>query len=208
MPDPIVVTLPGGITLPMPRWVIPVFGLIAIVSILFGLYRYFYPVEPELISAQQANRTLQLEVNEYNSHIMEVPQLSIGDVETLRVTAYEDGCMVVSRKFAGKINTRLLVSPTKTGVARMTLPLDLLWPSLALEASQQAPRCLNPHPDAFAWRYGERAYGEPCWIPVIRTWKDGCEHYQMFNTCSNTWDTLPNGAPNVRWTRCVHTEAR
>jgi hypothetical protein len=62
-------------------------------------------------------------------------------------------------------------------------------------------RCLDPHPGQFRSWYGER---NNCWVQVWRQWPEGCTHYQMFNSCQNSWDVHPNGAPRVYWTCCVH----
>lgn len=56
-------------------------------------------------------------------------------------------------------------------------------------------RCLNPHPSTFTSWYGPR---NGCWLSVYRKWRDGCEHYQWFNTCHGFWD------PGIHWTSCVH----
>lgn len=55
--------------------------------------------------------------------------------------------------------------------------------------------CLNPHPGAFSSWYGAR---NGCWLALYRKWRDGCQHYQWFNSCYGYWD------PGIHWTRCVH----
>jgi len=61
--------------------------------------------------------------------------------------------------------------------------------------------CLNPHPGRWA---ENRQQTNQCMIQVFRTFEDSCSHFQLFNVCTNSWDVLPNGAPNVHWTRCIH----
>ena len=62
-------------------------------------------------------------------------------------------------------------------------------------------RCLDPHPGAFRSWYGQQ---NGCWIQVWRSWPEGCQHYQWFNSCNGYWDSYPNGAPRVYWNCCVH----
>lgn len=210
---PLSITVPGGIVVPIPRWTISLFGVIAVTAISFGAYRHFYPVEPELVSVKQANHLLRLEVQEYNRHIMEAPASMLEDPKvSMRVTAYEDGCIVIARRFAGSTMTRLLVDPSRAD-AQHKNGEDIAWSMIYrdVEAAEilspaQPSRCLNPHPGPFVWQYGQRQYGEACWIPVVRTFQDGCVHYQMFNSCSGAWDTNQNGTPRVTWTQCNHKE--
>ncbi len=54
--------------------------------------------------------------------------------------------------------------------------------------------CLNPHPWPFGSWWGP---ANGCWIPLFRRWNDGCQHYQMYNTCAGQWD------PQIHWTFCV-----
>jgi len=53
--------------------------------------------------------------------------------------------------------------------------------------------CLNPHPWGF-----QGGWGAPngCWIPFWRTWNDGCQHYQLYNSCTGQW------YPQIYWTSC------
>ena len=64
-----------------------------------------------------------------------------------------------------------------------------------------AGRCLDPHPGAFRFWYGQQ---NGCWIQVWRAWPEGCQHYQWYNSCNGYWDSYPNGAPRVFWNCCVH----
>jgi len=66
---------------------------------------------------------------------------------------------------------------------------------------QYGGRCLNPHPGP--WNEKPEPVGQ-CATRVWRYFADGCIHFQFFNPCTGTWDVLPNGAPNVTWTRCIH----
>ena len=62
-------------------------------------------------------------------------------------------------------------------------------------------RCFDPHPGPFRFWYGQQS---GCWVQVWRSWPDGCQHYQWYNSCDGYWDLHPNGAPRVNWTCCVH----
>lgn len=92
-------------------------------------------------------------------------------------------------------------------------PEDRLWRQLKFrpqdgsylrsEAVPGKPQgaCLNPHPGAFNWWYGER---NGCWVQVWRRFADNCTHYQWFNSCGGFWDVNPDGSPRVFWTACYH----
>ena len=62
-------------------------------------------------------------------------------------------------------------------------------------------RCWDPHPGPFRFWYGQQ---NGCWVQVWRSWQEGCQHYQWYNSCNGYWDLHPNGAPKVNWTCCVH----
>ncbi len=54
--------------------------------------------------------------------------------------------------------------------------------------------CANPHAGPFNGWYGP---ANGCWAPFWRQWRDGCTHYQMYNTCNGQWD------PQIHWTFCA-----
>jgi len=180
------VDLPGGVKVPIAKWTVTWFSVIAVTGIAFGVYRYFYPIEPELVSVKQANHLLRLEVQEYNTHILETPvvTLEVPD-KVIRVTAYEDGCVILARKFNGKTTTRLLVDPNRADLQHKPGDNSKL-PSFGVTLNAMG-RCLNPHPGRFIWNYGARV--DQCWVQVVRTFEDGCQHVQLFNACSNSWAT-------------------
>jgi hypothetical protein len=182
----------GSFVIPCPSWVAPFFGVIAVVGLGFGVYRFYNPIEPELITVRKANETLKMELDEYNRHIMEDPAASFTDQSTkVIIRIFEDGCLLVSRRQV----TRLLLD---SSFRRSSVGLGF---EAVLEASEQN-RCLNPHPGRFQAAQGQRV--DRCWMEVWRNFEDGCQHVQMFNTCTNGWATNPDGTPQVRWTRCVH----
>jgi len=197
----------GGIKFPIAMWSVSVFSMVAIVWASFYGYRSFYPVDPTEVSAAQANHILELETKEYNKHFMETPSVSLDSPDQkIRVFAYDDRCIVISMRSGDVTNTRLLVDPTREDMKHTSSGdlASLLLVETIFAAEQRQPVCLNPHPGDFKWMYGERPQGEQCWIPMIRIWPDGCQHYQMKNTCNNTWDTNRDGSPKIHWTRCVH----
>jgi len=54
--------------------------------------------------------------------------------------------------------------------------------------------CRDPHPGPF-----QSAWGRPngCWVPLYRTWRDGCRHYQWYNSCSGQWNA------RIYWNFCA-----
>jgi hypothetical protein len=62
-------------------------------------------------------------------------------------------------------------------------------------------RCLQTHPGAFATATGQR---RDCWVQVLRTWQDGCQQYQWFNSCYSYWDEDAQHHAKVFWTCCNH----
>ena len=54
--------------------------------------------------------------------------------------------------------------------------------------------CQNPHPGSV-----RSSWGKPngCWVPLFRTWRDGCNHYQWYNSCSGQWN------PKIYWNFCA-----
>ena len=206
------VTLPGGVAVPIPRWAVHLFGVVAVLGAGVGVYRYYSPAMPELVTVKQANAQLRLEVDHYNMHIVDMPTTSLADASgAVSVRMFEDGCLLVSRRRGQWSVTRLLIDPssattatTRRGVDRSTqggVTLALIPP---VAAQSRAPVCLNPHPGEFTWRYGEKDRNDSCWIEVWRRWPDACEHVQLYSVCSNTWQTNKDGSPAVRWTHCVH----
>lgn len=201
-PSSSTIGLPGGFTVPLPSWTGTFFGIIAVAAIGFGVYRYFFPPTPELISVKQANEALQLEVTHYNQHIVDVPATQFEDdlnhatshLGHIAIRVFNDGCLLISRKTDDATMTRLLVDPKLTTKTAWTVP--------AVEAALAAQgRCLNPHPGAFQSGYGAR---NGCFVQVWRTFQDGCQHWQWFDTCHSTFESNPDGSPKVTWVRCVH----
>lgn len=56
-----------------------------------------------------------------------------------------------------------------------------------------AGKCVNPHPGRFTWKWGTP---NGCVVPLYRYWKDGCQHSQLYNTCSGRWDK------QINWLSC------
>jgi hypothetical protein len=50
------------------------------------------------------------------------------------------------------------------------------------------------HPGQFTWWWGTPE--DQCWAPMYRKWADGCEHYQRYNKCANSWDD------RIDWVSC------
>ena len=67
-------------------------------------------------------------------------------------------------------------------------------PSAHLLTAQYG-QCLNPHPGPFNWWWGPP---QGCWVPMYRQWGDGCQHYQLYNSCAGIWDA------QIHWAACRH----
>jgi len=181
----------GTTEIPIPVWSTSVFAVMLCLGASFYGYRYFYPLEPELISVRKANETLRQELEEYNRHIMDEPVASIADASSkVNVRVFDDGCLLVSRR---NVTRLLLASAFKRSEASRLGLVTLL---------HAEAKCLNPHPGKFQAQNGQKV--DACWLPVYRTFEDGCQHVQMFNTCSGGWATNVDGTPQVKWMRCVH----
>jgi len=179
------ITLPGGFQVPVPAWATTAFGVLSVVGISFGMYRYFYPVTPELITAQQANKQLTEQVQHYNTHMFETAVASlVGDDLTVRVFA--DDCLIIGRKQT----TRLLIAEQTHEASTGLVPVVYAEQGCRHQGGQ------------FTSAYGNRL--DQCWVEVWRTFTDGCQHVQHLNTCSGAFESNPDGSPRVRWTRCNH----
>lgn len=53
--------------------------------------------------------------------------------------------------------------------------------------------CVNPHPGHFTARWGA---ANGCRVQFWRTWQDGCQHYQLYDSCVGRWD------PKINWVHC------
>ena len=179
--------------IPVPRWAAHVTAGLAALATLAGLYAQYFR-EPEVLTLAAANAALAESVAEYGIHIVETPVWESGDA-SLAVRAYADGCVAIVRKTPTKTVSRLIVDLARQGAP----PASWTLPGVATVSAQS--RCINPHPGSFTWRYGDRV-GE--WVQVIRTFEDGCSHFQLFHPPSNSWAVHPDGTPNVTWTVCRH----
>lgn len=196
-----------GFDLKIPRWTTFFFGIIAVVFVGGSVYRHFFPID--LVSLEEAQHMMSIEIQEYGKHLVDVPKQAF-DADDLVVRIYPDTCLLIQRRVNGAVWTKLVPDLSRTDfkhrpgdeVPRKS-DAELFQFVTPLEASEQQ-RCLNPHPGQFQTTYGRRDSNDPCWIEVWRRWPDQCEHVQMYSTCSGMFDSNPNGSPRVRWTRCVH----
>lgn len=208
---PLMISL-GFITLPVHRWTVQVFSLLAVIGVTAIVWDKAFP--RQVLSLVQANHALAVEVLEYNKHILDMAE-GVFDMDRVHIRVFQDGCILVQRRLAGIVTTRLLpasslmdddaaqperhVVPWKPGAL---LNLD---PTPAALAQGQ---CLNPHPGPFNFAYGAKI--NQC---VVEVWRQfdldrppaaRCEHVQLFNVCNKSWDTNYDGSPRVRWTQCAH----
>lgn len=212
-----------GIKLPLTPWsrrwlsVIMVFGAAGLV------YQTLFPSTPELLTLKEANARLVREMEEYGAHLMDK---TVFEHEALNgellLKVYADGCLAIQRRTARATLTRLVMDigrPLADAVRGQSHVLSMVDSARGLDlasfpdvttvpgftvahAADAQGRCWNPHPGPFQSRYGQRH--DQCWVEVWRSWPDGCQHVQMFNTCGSFWATNPDGTPNIRWTHCRH----
>lgn len=194
-----------------PRWALTLLALILIAGIAMVIYRKTY-AEPErvLVTLRDANKELSAEVEEYSLHAMEDPEkheLFEDHDGRLILRVFKDHCVLIQRQSKHGTRTKLVLDLDRASAIGAAF-LDMEAPALpsilpVLEASGQGCQrgCLNPHPGAFSWWYGEHR-GE--WIEVWRKWPEGCQHVQMFHPRSGSWDSNPDGSARVRWVCCTH----
>lgn len=187
-----------GLTLPITKWSISGFSIIALVAVAGLVYRQFVP--SDMITLKQANEQLAFEVMEYGVHLTDAPERLFDDPDgLLKVAVYKDHCVTIQRRtLVSGIQTKLIPDP-----ARVTKPISAIgrhMPDL-LPVVEAAGQCLNNHGGQFKQEFGEK---NGCLVDVWRHFTDGCEHVQIFNSCTGTWDSNRDGSPRVRWTRCVH----
>jgi hypothetical protein len=194
-----------GLTLPIPRWAMTGFGVIAVCGVAAGAYQQLKP-SADLVTLKQANTQLQAEVTEYGLHMSDTPTNAYVDSDGLfAIRTFADKCVVIQRKIAGRVMTKLVLDLDRVSHLQTDARPPTVWRSLVqvIEPTLAAQgRCVSGnHAGQFTTRYGTR---DGCRVQVWRTFGDGCRHYQMFDSCSGYWDTNPDGSPKVSWTKCVH----
>jgi hypothetical protein len=195
-----------GLTLPLPRWTLPAFGVIAVYGVAAFVYQHVAQSTPDLVTLKQANSQLQSEVTEYGIHMGDAPTSTFVDPDGgFAIKTFPDKCVVIQRKIGGRLLTKLVLDLDRLShlqvdahtPARENPLTRALMPALSAEGHCQA----GVHAGQFTTEFGAR---DGCWVQVWRTFEDGCRHYQMFNSCNGYWDTNPDGSPKVSWTHCVH----
>lgn len=203
----------AGIAIPVGRKAAGAIGVVAVLGLAGLLYRQIFPEERGLLTALQANHMLSMEVQEYNLHIMEAPQreeVLFDDARgTLKARLYGDNCLLLQRTNGQKVTTKLLPDLLRADLQHKDGDEVRFKSALAfVPIVEAAGQCLNPHPPdpyplpPFQTRYGRKI--NACVVEIWRLWADGCTHYQLFDACNGTWDTLPNGTPRVYWASCRH----
>jgi hypothetical protein len=197
-----------GVTLPLPRWTLPVFGVIAVCGVPVFVYQQLTPATESAATVEQLRKQFESEMAEYGLHMTDMPTSTYTDPGgAFTIKTFEDRCVLIQRKVGGRVLTKLVLDldrlsaprahahphepARESGLARLIMP--------ALEAQG---RCVGGmHAGPFTTEYGTR---DGCWVQVFRTFEDGCRHYQMFNSCGGFWDTNPDGSPKISWTHCAH----
>ena len=185
--------------MPVTRWSVTGFSLLALVAGAVVVYRQALPVD--LVSLREANAQLAFEIREFGVHLTETPERMFADPDgQLSVQIYSDHCVAIQRVTPRGKQTRLIPDLALQPATAVEIPhrqVGMLMP-LVVDA---AGRCLNPHPGPFETAYGER---NGCLVQVWRAWKDGCQQWMWFDTCQRTWQTNPDGTPRVQWVKCYH----
>lgn len=194
-----------------PRWALTLFALVLIAAVALLLYRKTW-ADPEqaVVSLKEANKQLAAEVQEYSLHAMEEPEkheLFEEQDGRLILRVFKDHCVLIQRQSRRGVRTKLVVDLDRAAsmtADRQSAPLTG-WNLLPVLEARQDPRCqrgcLNPHPGAFKWWYGQRK-GE--WVEVWRQWPERCTHFQLFHPRTGSWDSNPDGTARVTWRCCVH----
>jgi hypothetical protein len=194
-----------GLTLPLPRWTRTAFGLIAVCGVAGLVYQKVKP-STDLVTLKEANTQLLAEVTEYGLHMSDTPTNAFVDADGLfTIKTFADKCVIIHRRIGGRVLTKLVLDLDRASHHRADARapavgrslMDAIVPTLAAQG-----RCVGgTHPGHFTTQYGAR---DGCWVQVWRTFADGCQHSQMFNSCSGYWDSNPDGSPKVSWSKCVH----
>jgi len=189
-----------GLELPIRRWAVSGFSVLAILGAAGYMYQQLYP--SDLIKLQNANARFQEEIEEYGVHMMETPALeTMTEDRSVVLKVYADGCVAIQRMTPRQTLTRLVVDIARNTNAAVSEIAPVALMAVAHAAAQEQPRCLNPHPGEFQQKKGKE---DGDWVEVWRRWPDGCEHVQMLNFRTGAWDSNEDGSPRVRWVRCVH----
>jgi hypothetical protein len=93
-----------------------------------------------------------------------------------------------------KLNASRVTPPVSRPAARLVDAVFSAGATAHLVAVQTpVAGCVNPHPGQFTSRWGAAS---GCTVPFYRRWQDGCEHYQLYNSCVGKWD------PKINWVHC------
>lgn len=200
-----------GFKIPLPKWAVSVLAAVVILGVAVAIYQKVYsdPVR-QVLTLKEVNDQLASDVEEYGKHAMEEPtkhELFTDADGALALRVYADHCVLIQRTTREGTVTRLVQdlakhpSPRKKATAQIDPP-GSTW-MLGLQAAPPCKGgCLNPHPGAFKWWYGQMR--QDGWVQVFRQWPEGCQHFQMFHAPTGTWATNRDGSPAVTWICCVH----
>jgi hypothetical protein len=194
-----------GMTLPVPSWTVSGIGILVLVGIAAIIYVRVLKEPVNIVSVKEVNARLASEIEEYGLHAMEAPSKHelLEDADgAVAVRVFADHCVMIQRKTRRGVRTKLVLDLAREDLraANQTVPRVNVLP--VAHAAQVCNRgCLNPHPGAFKWWYGQRR-GE--WVEVWRQWPEGCMHVQLMHPPSGNWETNADGSPRVRWSCCVH----
>ena len=98
-----------GMTLPLPHWTLPVFGVIAVCGVPVFVYQQLTPSTSDLLTLEQAKRQLQSEVTEYGLHMTDTPTSTYADPGgVFTIKTFDDKCVLIQRRVGGRVLTKLV----------------------------------------------------------------------------------------------------
>jgi hypothetical protein len=198
-----------GLKVPFPKWAISLLAVVVTAAVALFLWQKIYN-DPErtLVTLKDVNDQLARDVEEYGRHAMEEPEKHELFEDTdgfLALRVYKDHCVMIQRQTRDGTLTKLIPDLARSKVRKalwQIAPPAPRAPLVVHAATSCTGGCINPHPGAFRWWYGQTLPSG--WVEVWRQWPEGCMHVQLFNPRASLWDTNANGSPRIRWTCCVH----
>jgi len=192
--------------IPLPKWAIALLITAAIVAVIYvgvnKLSDASIQIVPKDQQATYEASTFHMQNRPDDTKDPRLEDFTQDDGTTVTVNHFhKDGCVQIVRwnSATKTTDTKWLFGPNAHNSVKAE-PVKSSKLNLVPEVEAQG-RCIEPHPGPF--QFNNQPVNQ-CLVQVWRYFGDGCVHYQFYNSCTGSWDVLPNGAPHVYWTRCVH----
>lgn len=192
-----------------PKWVVTWVAVVGALGLTLGLFRdQLLP----LVGGRVVARAEYEQAEHARRHIFETPIgepiVVFDDAINGRLTLYvyaSDLCIgrVLASPGGSSAASDFMVAmprPSLPPVAYSDLGVGWLLAEPAFAGDQPCGGCVQHGPPSGEKR--ERV--AECWERVWWGWPEGCVAYAMWNLCSRTFDTNPNGSVRVCWTTCRH----